>query len=118
MVACFQVKIGGRFVGKKNFRRVHKRARDRDALLFAAGKLRRVMLRATLQTNLAEKVDRLFPSALVAAELPRDHDVFQGGQRRYQLKRLKDKSHVLIAESRKLTFGQRREICSIESDAS
>ena len=44
--ARFRIEIAGRLIGKKNLRPIDESAGERDALLFAAGKLRRVMIDA------------------------------------------------------------------------
>ena len=49
------VEIAGRLVGEQDARRVGDRARDRDALLLAAGQLRRPMRQALLQTEIAQQ---------------------------------------------------------------
>ena len=48
------VKVAGRFVGQKQPRIADQGARQRYALLFAAGKLARPMLGSILQVNLLE----------------------------------------------------------------
>src|SRR5271163_392501 len=42
----FGIEIAGRFIGEQKLRFVGQRARDRDALLFAPGQLRRAMIEA------------------------------------------------------------------------
>ena len=54
-VAGRGVEVAGRFVGEEQRRIVGQRARNRDALLLAAGELRRVMVRAVGQAHLGEQ---------------------------------------------------------------
>ena len=49
------VEIAGRLVGEDERRIVGQRARDRDALLFAAGQLRRIVMAAVVQADFVEQ---------------------------------------------------------------
>ena len=51
-----RIEIAGRLVGQQHARRVGDRARDRDALLLAAGKLRRAVFEALLQAEIAQQL--------------------------------------------------------------
>ena len=52
VAAVARVEVAGRLVGQHDRRIVGERARQRDALLFAAGQLRRVVVRAAGQARL------------------------------------------------------------------
>src|SRR5512145_506534 len=73
----FRVEVARGLVGEKNFRPVHKGARDGDTLLLAAGKLDRVMVEATLETDLAEQIRGTTARMILAANLGGYHDVLQ-----------------------------------------
>ena len=53
-----RVEISGRLVGQQDARRVGDRARDRDPLLLAAGKFRRPVREALLESEIAEQIGR------------------------------------------------------------
>ena len=52
------IEIAGRLVGQKNARRVGDRARDGDALLLAAGQLRRPVRQAILEPEIRQAARR------------------------------------------------------------
>ncbi len=58
-VACgVRVEVAGRLVGEQQPRRVRDRARDRDALLFAAGQFARAMARAARSSPRSRGAER------------------------------------------------------------
>ena len=63
-VAGVGVEIAGRFVGEQDLRLVRERACERDALLFAAGELGRIVVRAFCEADTLEETrarDRALP---------------------------------------------------------
>ena len=56
VIGGVDVEIAGRLVGEQDARRVGDRARDGDALLFAAGKLRRPMRQPVLEAQIAQQL--------------------------------------------------------------
>ena len=58
MLAVARIEISGRFVRQKHFRLIGKGAGDGDALLFAAGKLGRVMMPAIGQIDVDRAIVR------------------------------------------------------------
>ena len=62
-------KVARRLGGQQNLRVVGEGARDGYALLFAAGKLRRIMMTAIVQTDFIEQSLRAFAGARNAAVL-------------------------------------------------
>ncbi len=54
VVGRARVEIAGRLVGQQDARRIGDRARDRDALLLAAGQLRRAVRQALLQAEIGQ----------------------------------------------------------------
>ena len=94
-VAGFGIEVAGRFVRKNNLGIVRQRARDRDPLLFAAGKFGRQMMQPIAQTNRAQT---LFAAAslTLAADHSGQHDILQRGQFRQQEISLENKTHFLF----------------------
>ena len=56
MVRCFRIEIAGRLVGEQKPRHVGDRARDRDALLLAAGKLGRPVRQPLGQAKIGQQL--------------------------------------------------------------
>jgi hypothetical protein len=100
----FGVEIACGFIGKQDLRAVHKRARDRDPLLLAAGELNWVVIESTIETNAFEQIGGATARVVFAADLRRDHDVFQRGERRQKLKALKHKAEEYVTDARQLFF--------------
>ena len=65
MVGGVRVEISGRLVGQQHARRIGDRARDRDALLLAAGKFRRPVREPLAQAEIGQQLGRAL------ARLPR-----------------------------------------------
>ena len=83
--AVFRIEVPGRFVGQQNGRGVREGSRDGYALLFAARKLRRVMMPTLAQADLFEQHLRPFARFRQSCDLHRHEDVFVSRQRRYQV---------------------------------
>ena len=58
MLGGVQIEISGRLVGQQDARRIGDRARDRDALLLAAGQFRRPVIEPPAQAQIAQQLDR------------------------------------------------------------
>src|SRR5438309_241789 len=83
------VEIAGRLVREKDWGTEREGARQRNALLLAAGELHRVVIEAALQSDAFEEFARAVAAAQVAAgELHGEQHVLLGGERREQLVRL------------------------------
>ena len=95
------VEIAGRLVGQHNFRIVDQRARDRDALLLATGKLARMMIFAALQTDRRQNGVSLFAQLRIRQAMfavkQRQLDVFARRSARQQIKALKNETEFAIA---------------------
>ena len=61
MVGGVRIEIAGRLVGQQDARRIGDRARDGDALLLAAGELRRPVRQAVAQAEIGQKFRRAPP---------------------------------------------------------
>src|SRR2546428_14162246 len=89
MLAVLLIEIAGRLVGQQYLRLVRECARDGHALLFAARKLRRVMMRPVTQANFVEQRPRAAACLGDTHDLHRSEDVFVGRERGDQMERLK-----------------------------
>ena len=56
VVGGARIEIAGRLVGQQDARRVGDRARDRDALLLAAGQFRRPVRQPLLEAEIAQQL--------------------------------------------------------------
>src|ERR1051325_9584724 len=99
-----RVEVAGRLVREQDARRIGNRSRDRDALLLAAGELRRPMLQPLLEAEIAEQL--VGALARFAARQPADHlrqhHVFDRRELGQQMMKLIDKSHLDAANARSL----------------
>ena len=104
------VEVAGGLVGHQDGRLHHERARQRHALLFAAGKLDRVVIQAIAQAHAFEQGTGPGDSRgdVAAGKLVRQQDVFFGGQGREQLVALENESDLAAADQRQLVFAQAR----------
>src|SRR5512132_258021 len=115
-----RVEIAGRLVGEDHVRLDGECAGDRDALLLAAGELRRQVIGALRETDLGEERLR----ALAQPDLGDSGggelrlDVLERGQRRDQVELLEDEPERAQAELGKLAVGELGEVASLEEDTS
>lgn len=96
----FTVEIAGRLITEKKTGAIRERARDGDALLFAARKLARAMIQAMLQSHFCEQFRRAFfgSFAVVAAIHERGHQhIFERGEFRKEMMKLENESDFAIA---------------------
>ena len=98
--AILAIQCGGWLVRKDDRRISDNGASDRNALLFPATEFARKRLCLMGQTDLGQCLARPGPcrSGGLTAYIQRQPDVVGGGQRRKQMKRLKDKAHMLSPE--------------------
>ena len=108
LLACVQVQIARRFVRQNDGRLVHEGAGDGDALLLAAGNLRRQMRETMPKSNDIKDFRRRFTRLgwCFARENPRQRHVFQRRHRHDQIERLEDVSHLVAADPRQLLLVQ------------
>ena len=85
-----------------------ERARDRDALLLAAGELGRAVRAAVREPDALEQVLEELRVGLLAGDRQRQHHVLLGGQHRQEVEELEDEPDVLAAQHRHVAIGQRR----------
>src|SRR2546423_770841 len=113
-LASFRIQIPGGLVRKKNFWPIDEGAGERDALLFAAGKLRGIMSETLAESDALQQLHSLIARVISATQFQRHHDIFQRGQRGQQLKCLKNESHDVIAHASAAIFIERAERYAIE----
>ena len=92
------IEVAGGFVGENQFRAMHKRARNRDALQFAAGELPWEIVAATAQTDRREHIERAGRRQIV--EQQRQGDILRERQMRQHVKRLKHEPEFLPTQAR------------------
>ena len=101
------IEIAGRFVSEKNARTMHKRTRQCDALLFAAGQLMRIVVAALIESDIVQGRAREVARIRATVEFKRQHHIFLCCQCGQQMKRLKEKSDITTAQRRSLFFIER-----------
>ena len=99
----------GRLVGQDQLRRVDERARDRDALLLAAGKLGRRVPRAIGQADARQAGERPFVARgrLHASVDERQLDVLARARAREQVELLEHEADAPVARCRELVAAHR-----------
>ena len=99
-----RIEIAGRLVGQQDARRIGDRARDGDALLLAAGKLRRAVRQPILQPEIGQQLGgaRRAPPARQAADHLRQHHVLHRREFRQQMVKLIDEADLGAADARAL----------------
>ena len=110
-------RLPGRLVGQQDRGLVRQRARDRDALLLAAGELRRIVMAARAEADFRQQ--RVGPRARIrrAGDLERHAHVLPRGERRQQVEELEDEADALAAEPREIVFRHRRDVGAVDDDA-
>ena len=106
------IEIAGRLVRDENRGVGRQRAGERDALLLAAGQLRRIMMQAIAEPDGRQFLRRALRCVGIAGELQRHRDVFQRRHGRDQMKRLEHDADLAAAEA-----GQRVLVEGIERRA-
>src|SRR5690606_25018894 len=110
------VEVPGGFVSEEDSWLVDERPRDRDALLFAPGELRRIMVQAFRQSDFLEQPARGGFDPALAAEFQGHHDVLDRGERRNELEGLEDETRELIADPGAAVLVELREVLSGKTD--
>ena len=98
------VEVAGRLVGEQHGRLCRESARNRDALLFAAGQLCRVVRPALAETDLLDDAREPPAASVDAGELQRQHDVLERVERRHEVKRLEHEADAVGADLRAAVF--------------
>src|SRR5262245_23146135 len=107
MMRRLWIEIAGWLIGKQNSRTIGNGAGNRDALLLAAGKLRRQMAFALRKSKIAQQLAGAI--LCLAARKPgdhrRQHDIFERRKLRQQMVELIDKSDLAAPERRARIVG-------------
>src|SRR5690606_10407462 len=104
-LAVLRVEVTGRLVGEQDRRPADERAGDRDALLLAAGKLRRVVPQAMRHAHALERLEHALLAFLLAqagAIRQRQFDVLEDREVADQVERLEDEADLAVADLRPL----------------
>ena len=118
VAAIGAVEVSGGLIRQQHRRLHHERARERDALLFAAGKLRGIVIAAFRQSDAIEKIlGPLDGAVCTTAEFHRQHHVFKGGERRYQMIGLKYEAQLLSPQLRHLIFAKLSNVLAVNDNA-
>ncbi len=112
------VKVPGGLIGKQDVRLVDECTRECNTLLFATRELRRIMPQAVSEAYFHEQIPCLRCDTASAAQLGRDHDVFERRERRKQSERLEHEPNVLIADAGPLVLAERSEVVAAQRDRS
>ncbi len=99
-----RIEIAGRFVGEHQFRPVHQRAGDGDALLLAAGKLAGMMVEPVAEADAFQRLDRALAAFAQGNKRMRvEHrqlDVFQRRRAGQQIETLENEAEFLVSQFR------------------
>src|SRR5258708_3696347 len=108
------VEIAGGLVGENDLRLIDQRARNRNALLLAAGELRGEMRQAVAQ---AHALQHFFSLLFVrdAMEILRQHYIFKRREIRHQMKLLEDEADFFRAVTHQLVFAEFRKIDAVNN---
>ena len=111
------VEVSGRLVGEQHLRTIDQSARDRDALLLAAGELVRHPLLLAVETHERQGLRNslLDEAARRTRHLKREGDVLVDGLRRQKSEVLEDRSDV-AAEVRHLAVGEHPQVSAEHRD--
>jgi len=116
-LACHErVEVAGRLVGEQERRVAGDGARDRDALLLAAGELRGHVLHARGEAHQLERaVDALAPVGAAQPPVAQGHvHVVLDIQVRDQVEALEDETDAFVAQARTRVIGEVADIAAIE----
>src|SRR5256886_17347883 len=110
-----RVEVSGGLVGEDDGRVIEEWARDRAALLLAAGELARPVMEAVAETDLFERRERALSSRMTIAAVDEwQLDVLDRVQPREQVVRLEDEADVLVADPGELLVGQLSDVLARE----
>jgi predicted dehydrogenase len=117
-VAGSLVQITRRLIRQQQRRIPDERARNGHALLLAAGKFSRAMLRPVGQPDFIQPLARFGQRfrSILAPDQARQHHIFRTGEFRQQMVLLPDVTNLAIAEIGDLRVGERRHFAAPEPD--
>jgi hypothetical protein len=113
----FPVEVAGRLVGQKQARLGRDGAGERNALLFAARQLRRVMREAMAEPDRVEFGRGQVEGVRASGQLERHGDILQRRHRRDQVKRLEHDPERVAAEQGERVLVHSRKVTACNLDA-
>ncbi len=111
-----RIEISRRLIREQHSRPRYEGPRERDALLLAAGELARVVAGAAFQADPLEGLEGRAACIRARCQLQGKHDIFEGGQRRNEMKGLENEAHTLGSQARTSILIEPSEIRSFEQD--
>jgi hypothetical protein len=108
------IEIAGGLVGEQQLGAGNKRAGNRDALLFTARELRRIMAETLREPNRTETLRRCCERVATATQLQWQCDVLERGHRRDQMKRLKHNPDAIAAQTRQPILVEAPEVLRVD----
>ncbi len=108
------VEIAGRLVGDEDGGIGRERARQRHALLFAAGQFGRIVMDALRQSDGGKLALGAFERVGNAGELERHGDVFQRRHGRDQMESLKHDADILAAKARQRVLVEPLQLLAVD----
>ncbi len=111
------VEVAGGFVGEEQPGGIGEGAGQGDALLLAAGELGGIMVVALAEAHAFEQVEGFGARVAFALQFQGHHHVFEGSEGGQQLKILKDKAYLAVAQGGALVFAQGREVDPVDTHA-
>jgi len=101
-----RIKIARGLIGKNNSRIIDQGTTKSDSLFLPSGKLIGETVSPLPDTDPAQQFTGLLPGLGIAAQFRREHDIFDGIQRRHQMEGLKDETGRPVANLGKLVRGR------------
>src|SRR5262245_61049486 len=113
------VEVAGGLVGEEQAGALHEGARERDALLLAAGELARSVREARGETDGLERLGRAAAALLAghAGVEERELDVADGGLVAQEVEALEDEPDRAVADRGELAVGERGDVLALEEVA-
>src|SRR5215203_1524512 len=114
--AGFGVEVAGRLVGEDDSRFADQGAGDRDALLLAAGELRRTVGAAVIEPDGGDQLVDPGPVRLAAGDRERQDKVLLRGQDRQKVEELEDEAELVAAQLGQLAVVEAGDVDAVELD--
>jgi hypothetical protein len=120
LIGAFGVKGGGRLVCQNDGRIMDQGTRDGDALLLAAGELRREVVQPVTEPETGEDLRRTEASRFIgfAVEAQHEFDVFSGSEKGDQVVRLEGEANLFAAQPDAMLIVHPRQVLPIDQHLS
>src|SRR3954454_8553684 len=109
-----RVEVARRLVGEQDGRPVHEGARDGDALLLAAGELRRAVRQPVAQAHGVDQLVEPGTFGLAPGQRERQRDVLLGAQHRHEVEGLEDEAEPVAPQPREALVVERAELLAVD----